>query len=764
MDEQRQLFGTRAETCITELQALKQTTTLPRPIRPSATRRFLIGVAQDVNDSLQSLQTWNTEFAKQSLTERNNVVEGVARLFDSLDVSIGSARHNLRSRLRYRRRYLIGFLPGKRHASEESVTRALKVVLNNIEQLQAQNKILLGTSAKQALPPSKKRLLLEGRTQSSNAFSDLFNNLQAINPQDVRSYALDMLWRFFPEPRVPDRVVGNAEDPGDGYLYDEKEVDRVKAILQHLHQAWCSIEHSSICPAPPELPNMAKICLVLRGMQRRDLLKDFLDKKVLDDHLPMERDKIEEVLAKENQEYAAIFSTEQYRAVTRTWEEGHHLEIEEEEPLPLEIVMEYNEGSYGKVVMVKDSLTGAFYARKQQRTSAEAQENAAYRKHLKEETERLKNLRHNHVVQLVKTYQRGRVYAMILKPAATTDLERLILRYPGNKFDPTYQCKTREWLAPILMYAFGCLSKGLAYIHSHNIRHKDIKPANILYEKALDNHGPRLLWADFGLAYDFSATGNSRTRNTRVYSQRYAAPEIVASRTKLVPERTANVRPDLDRIVECVEEMVVDAEIESEFRETEENGHGRMTDIFSLGCVFLELLACLLNEKLPMDRKDAEDPKQPPRNTKHLPQDVKMFSQHLPELTNWAQRHIGSDSDGKLNPLLGLAIKMISLQPKDRPTVADVVRDVALAGSWHFCDGCRKDHEGEQALEPTVGPPQASVGVESSLPKVPREDQLEKAKPISRRGSIGLVLARVNSGTRSQLPRFLSSPTLKEVG
>ena len=645
------------------------------------------------------------------------------------------------------------------------MTLALTVVHDTIEQLQAQSKVLLGTSAKQAHLPSKKRLLLEGRTQSSNAFSEVFNNLQAIDPQDVRSYALDMLWRFFPEPRLPlDRLVGNAEDPGDGILYDEKEVDGVKVILQHLHQAWCNIEDSSICPAPPELPHMAKICLVLTGMQRRDLLKDFLDKKVLDDHLPMERHKIEEVLANENKAYAAKFSTEQYRAVTRTWDEGHHLEIEEEEPLPLEYVMEYNEGSYGKVVMVKDSLTGAFYARKQQRTSAEAQENAAYRKHLKQETDRLRNLRHNHVVQLVKTYQRGRVYAMILKPAATTDLERLIQRYYENKFDAKMECKTREWLGPILLYAFGCLSKGLAYIHSLNIRHKDIKPANILYERAFDNHGPRLLWADFGLAYDFSATGNSKTRTTRLYSQRYAAPEVVASRTRTVPGRTANVQPDLDRIVEGGEEMVVDAEIESEFRETEENGHGRMTDIFSLGCVFLELLACLLNERLPMDRKDAKDPKQPPRNTKHVPQDVKMFSQHLPELTNWAQHHIESDSDNRLNPLLELAIKMISLQPKDRPTVADVVRDVALAGSWHFCDGCRKDHEGEQALEPTVGPPQASAGVESSLPKVPREDQLEKTKPISRRGSIGLILARVNSGTRSQLPRFLSSPTLKEVG
>ncbi|KAL8884185.1 MAG: hypothetical protein Q9192_006908 [Flavoplaca navasiana] len=176
------------------------------------------------------------------------------------------------------------------------------------------------------------------------------------------------------------------------------------------------------------------------------------------------------------------------------------------------------------------------------------------------------------------------------------------------------------------------------------------------------------------------------TITDRDYSGRIS---VLPSR-RLVLGQTANVQPDLDRIVKGGEEMVVDAEIESEFTETEENGHGRMTDIFSLGCVFVELLACLLNEKLPMDRKDAKDPKQPPRNTQHLPQEVKMFSQHLPELTNWAQRHIESDKSDtncRLNPLLGLAIKMISLQPKDRPTVTEVVRDVTRAGSWHFCDG-----------------------------------------------------------------------------
>ncbi|KAL9056416.1 MAG: hypothetical protein Q9206_002766 [Seirophora lacunosa] len=470
MDEQRQLLGTRAQTCITELQALKHTTTLSRPIRPSATSSFLTDVAQLVDDNLQSLQTWNTEFAKQTLTEQNNVVEGVAPLFDSLHLFIECPGHDLRSRL------LFGFLPGKRHDCEARVTLALTVVQR------------------------------------------------------------------------------------DWILYDEEEVDRAKAILQGLHQAWCSIEVSSLCPAPPELPNMAKI-------------------------------------------------------LTRTWDERHHLEIEEEEPLPLKYIMEYNEGSYGKVAMVKDSFTGAFYAQKQQQTSAEAEKNAAYRKHLKEETEQPKNLRHNHVVQLVQSYQRGGVYAMILKPAATTDLERLILRYRDNKFDMVRQCKSRE---------------------CHNICHNDIKPANILYEKAFDNHGARLLWADFGLAYDFSATGNSKTRTTRVYS-----------------------------------------------------------------CDMLRL-------KLQRRAPDSFLDEQP------------MSSQILTEFLR-----VLKNCDRRLSPLLGLAIGMISLQSKDRPTLADVVRDVALAGSRYFCDGCWNDRERGQAPQPTVGPPQATAGVESFSSRVPQEDQLD---------------------------------------
>lgn len=367
------------------------------------------------------------------------------------------------------------------------------------------------------------------------------------------------------------------------------------------------------------------ICLILTGMRQRQLLEDFLSREVTDAALPMPKEQIEKILSSDNCKYASTFYTEQFRAAPRRWDEGLHLVLEEEEPLPLLHVGDCHQGSYGAVIMVQDPLSLEIFARKQQLITTEAQENAANQHHLKEEAQRLKHLRHKHVVQLVKSYQRGRAYGLILKPAATSDLERLIIRFYDNRFDANRDCRPREWLRPIFLHAFGCLGRGLAYIHSRNIRHKDIKPANILYEKALNNNGPRLLWVDFGLAYDFTAAGDSKTKSTKLYSQRYAAPEIVAG-ARVVADRRASVRLNLNSIIEDGEDMIADAQIESDFKESEETGHGRMTDIFSLGCVFLELLACLLEDRLPMDKQSTVKLQGVINNTQHSAPEVQMFS------------------------------------------------------------------------------------------------------------------------------------------
>ena len=93
---------------------------------------------------------------------------------------------------------------------------------------------------------------------------------------------------------------------------------------------------------------------------------------------------------------------------------------------------------------------------------------------------------------------------------------------------------------------FGCLASALGFLHDNSIRHKDIKPQNIL----IKNNEP--CFTDFGLAVDWTEIGHSTTLGPTAMTPRYSAPEVAACE----PRNTSS-------------------------------------DTWSLGCVFLEVWAVL---------------------------------------------------------------------------------------------------------------------------------------------------------------------------
>ena len=72
-------------------------------------------------------------------------------------------------------------------------------------------------------------------------------------------------------------------------------------------------------------------------------------------------------------------------------------------------------------------------------------------------------------------------------------------------------CLIRDW--------FYCLGNGLAYIHQQMIRHKNVKPSNILVK------GSMVLCADFGIAYDFKTEATSSTEG-----QQLSQPDVFSTR------------------------------------------------------------------------------------------------------------------------------------------------------------------------------------------------------------------------------------------
>lgn len=114
MDGNRQpqsLEGGAAD-CMWELEALKHRSQHSHRISP--TKEYMEAVAREVHDNLMSLRVWITELSSAVQTDNESITKATAHLVEALYHSILSARESLNKRLRCRRLYLTGFIPGKR--------------------------------------------------------------------------------------------------------------------------------------------------------------------------------------------------------------------------------------------------------------------------------------------------------------------------------------------------------------------------------------------------------------------------------------------------------------------------------------------------------------------------------------------------------------------------------------------------------------------------------------------------------------------------
>ena len=526
--------------------------------------------------------------------------------------------------------------------------------------------------------------LIAYRSKYYGVFFNDFSRMSSVERQKTRFGALPCLWNEFPERPSWDEHIGSAEDPGDGHVHSVEDIHLVAFILKALYEAWSnssvqsSLAKSSTTPKVAKLTEMPKICLILYGMKQERLLDHFMKMGIIDKDLPLNRSTLKEIMPDEI-EHANVFMTEQYRAVPRQWDDGAHIKVPQEEPLPLEQQHKYGSGSYGIVTRCQCKFTGKYYARKEQ-ISPEA------RDHLKREVDRLRKLEHRHIVQFAKSYERGDTYGILLRPAATTDLKKLLFkRYAANHYsyvgNSESRVRDRTLLKPIILTSFGCLSRGLAQIHSRNIRHKDIKPENILYQKELPHQPPRFLWADFGLAHYFAQGDGSKTQTSMEhYSERYAAPESMQA--NLLAAHIQSVSEDHSYLqVQTAEMDRGSHEGSSDISKTDMPalvGRGRSADIFAFGCVFLETLSHLVDESRgKLDRAEFEI--------------CAPFHKHIDGLNRWAAEEMKQlKAESPLQLLFAIALDMIKKEPEARPKIHEIVERLRKADDLvYFCRKCQ---------------------------------------------------------------------------
>jgi serine/threonine protein kinase len=249
---------------------------------------------------------------------------------------------------------------------------------------------------------------------------------------------------------------------------------------------------------------------------------------------------------------------------------------------------------------------------------------------IKREVRILRSLQHMHIVRAEGSYIKGRtIYGLLLAPAAECDLSVYLDRVyeDGSVLDPTNSD------TETLLTAAGCLASALAFIHRSRIKHKDIKPKNILY------HENRLLFTDFGISTEFSDHERSSSTGPTSFSRQVS---------------------NLDQAASCLLELTLHLPQWAAPEVMNGGQRSRASDIFSFGCVLLEIYS-VLALKSPMEfsffrtDEDGSD----------------AFYKNMCRVRKWVDL-LKENLEPRTRDFLEFLATLALENPKDRPTANDV--------------------------------------------------------------------------------------------
>ncbi|KAF9768065.1 hypothetical protein IL306_014684 [Fusarium sp. DS 682] len=367
-----------------------------------------------------------------------------------------------------------------------------------------------------------------------------------------------------------------------------------------------------------------RLYTVLRLIDQLEVIDAFINQNVTDIWFPFSHETLPSSISPSVQ---ARFLDAQSVVLSKGFnlEKGgdrQHAHFLRSEALPFKVVARLGCGAHGFVDKIISNISHDVYARKTLK-KARGMSKARVDTFITE-LGVLKRVNHRHCVELIGSYSDPKHFALIMEPVGDYDL----LQY----YD---QAKDNADMLSIMRSFLGCLANALQYLHSSRIRHRDIKPSNIIIK------GDRPLIADFGIAYSWENLTRGTTTADSMKSMVYAAPEVVR----------------------------IDARNES-------------ADIWSLGCVFLEMATVLKRETIHAMRKHFSD-----QSHSH------QFHANDEGIESWISQLRGTPT-GTDDVVLDWAVKMLQSTPLQRPTAAKLFDDISAESvqcGVLFCGPCCQD-------------------------------------------------------------------------
>jgi serine/threonine protein kinase len=310
----------------------------------------------------------------------------------------------------------------------------------------------------------------------------------------------------------------------------------------------------------------------------------------------------------------------------------------------------------------------------------------------------MKTIEHDHLSSLWASYVHEGCGYVLLTPVADTNLKS-ILTTVTPQFIKILPKQDRRIL---LLNWIHCLADALAFLHGRELAHRNIKPSNVMLD--WDNH---IFLGDAGIFSTANLHGEKQSFDKEVYD--YSAPEQTPRPQPISPISLPNSRPTTTRC-QARRSTAPSTPLSTSFNSDTASIHTSSTgsapstsgspptprthrhtssstlydpqkaDIFSLGCIFLEILTFLLKRVSRNFASHRAAKNKTPGRGGGLPDSS--FHKNLGQVESWIQT-LTKDADKKedkifrgVSNILTLCEKMLNVNPDTRPTAKEVQEEL----------------------------------------------------------------------------------------
>ncbi|KAI9768829.1 MAG: hypothetical protein M1840_004643 [Geoglossum simile] len=316
--------------------------------------------------------------------------------------------------------------------------------------------------------------------------------------------------------------------------------------------------------------------------------------------------------------------------------------------IPFRFIKALGAGSCAMVDEVEEIGSGRILARKSFR-KLPLKKLSTIEVVVKHEVAILQKLNHHHIIKALGIYSSRRALHILVLPVADFDLAYVLESWP----DPSHAVFTTS----IILSWFGCLTSGLKHLHERKTTHKDVKPSNILIK------GSNILYSGFGISKDFEGDTNSASTGPTALTPRYAAPEAANYERR-----------------------------------------SRSSDIFSLGCVFLEMMTVVYGRKMEELMGFMRDDGYSIAYHKRLDRTMAWLNK-LNYLATGRPTSVAVSNQLQLRQMVRLTILMLDPKPKSRISACVLLGKMrnllaTESGSSPFIGECCRNPEDGHVCEP----------------------------------------------------------------